>query len=220
MDVRDLFGEVRREVRGAPNPRMAYALERAAREFCSETRLLRRSFQFTCNPSQANPQQYPVSAPANEQAFALKHAQIQTLPITNPAQWLPMQIQYSEFFNPAIGPTTPWGICYIPYTMVALNCNPDQAYPVKVELCTQNVVGSNYIPDEIGVRYARALGFGALEWLFRQKGNPWYDPNEADKMLVKFNQEIVKGRGEAMFDFSPGVHMGVRPGFMRRGWGR
>jgi hypothetical protein len=213
MDVRDLFGEIQREARGASDLRLEYALIRAAREFCNATRLLRRSYSFVCVPAQADPRRYDVAAPPNEEAFALKHGQI-----TQPGgSVFPLGVVYSEYMNPNIGPGLPRGICFVPYTQVALNQPPDQAYPVTVELCTQPTLDSKSIPDELGVRYDRALGYGALAWLFRQKGNAWFDPAGGEYYRGLFNREINLGKGEAMFDFSPGARALVQTPFLRRG---
>lgn len=218
MDVRDLYPMVRREVRGCPDPRIAYYLNAAGREFCQTTWLLRRSFDFTCVVGQ---QQYEVSAPPNEDHFALKHAQLTMVPITTPPSTWPLQISYSEFFNPSRSPTTPRAISYVPYTRVALEVAPDQLYPVKVELVTQPQVNSPYVPDELGVRYDRALAYGALSRIFGQRGNPWFDPSAAQEHLRLFNREINLARGQAAFDFTPGPRQWVRRPFSTRStsWG-
>lgn len=218
MDVRDLFGELRRNVRGCPEPRFAYALNRAAREFCSETWILRRSFDFVCVVGQ---QQYEVMAPPNEEPLALKHAQITQVPVTSPPSTWPLEIAYSEFFNPSRSPTIPRSIAYVPYSRVALEAMPDKAYPIKVELITQPQVNSPYIPDELGVRYDRALGYGALSWILAHAGNPWFDARAAAENARLFDREINKAKADAAFDFTPGSRPWVRRPFSLRStsWG-
>lgn len=213
MDVFDLLGEVRREARGASDDRMVYALVRAAREFCSATWIIRRSFEFNCVTDPAT-QRYPVEAPTNEQVIAIKHAQI-----TAGGSVIPLQIVYSEYINPNFQSARPTGICFVPYTEVALNRVPDKEYLVKVETITQPVIDGQTVPDELGVRYDRALGYGALAWILNQRGNTWFEPNLAEQYRMKFNREITNAKREAAMDFSPGQHAWVRTPFLRRGYG-
>ncbi len=190
---------------------MQDALVRAARSFCSETWLLRRPQSFT---TQAGQQQYPVQAPANEEAIALKHAQIQDLAPGNSIY--PLRFVYPTTVNPNLGPARPRAICFVPYASLALVPVPDNAYPVLVELITQPVTGTQAIADELAVRYDRALGYGALEWILRMQGDPWYNPQAADEYRLLFNQEIVKARGEAAFDFTPNQRQWLAGGFAWR----
>lgn len=220
MDVANLLPEIRREVRGCPDPTMKYALMRAAREFCNDTWLLRRTFTFN---TVVGTQRYDVVAPDNEDVIAIKHAQIAYT--TAPANAWPLMIVYPTTMNPNSGNGVPTGICLVPYTQVALDRPSDQVYAITVETISIPQVDGNALPDEIAVRYDRAIGYGALAWLMRQKGdsvkpNAWYDPQQALIYLQMFNQEIVKGRGEAAFDFSPGARNWMRNPFIQRrtGW--
>lgn len=215
MEISSLYGEIRRQVRNCPEPTMRDAILRAARDFCSDTWLLRRTFSFN---TVVGIQRYDIQVPENEQAICIKHAQIAYT--TAPVSAWPLFIVYPTTMNPNIGNGMPQGICMVPYTQVALDRPADQVYAVTVETVTQPVPEGNTIPDEIGVRYDRAIGYGALSWLMLQNGNPWYNPPLADKYQVMFNQEIVKGRGEAAFDFSPGTRQWMNPGFTRTGYGR
>jgi hypothetical protein len=212
-DVQALFGEIRRAVKGCPEPTMQDALARAARTFCAETWVLRRSQALT---TVAGQQQYALQPPANEEVLAVKHAQIQNLA---PGQAVvPLRFVYPTLVNPNAGPQRPWGICFVPYQQVALVPVPDNAYPVLLELVTQPAAGTAQVPDELAQRYDRALGHGALEWILRMQGDPWYNPAAADEYRVLFNQEIVQARGTAAFDFTPGQRKLVSGGFA--GWRR
>ena len=210
-DVQDLFAEIRRAVKGCPEPTLQDAVIRAARAFCSETWILRRVQAFTAVAGQ---QVYAVQAPDNEEVIALKHAQIQEL--APGAAVHPLRFVYPTLVNPNVGMRRPSGICFVPYTGIALVPVPDDAYPVQVELVTQPVVGTAQVPDELAVRYDRALGYGALEWVLRMQGDPWYNPQAADEYGMLFNQEVVKARGEATFDFTPGQRGWVGRGFAWR----
>ena len=110
--------------------------------------------------------------------------------------------------------TWPWAV---QASGVALVPVPDNAYPVQLELVTQPVAGTMQLPDELAVRYDRALGYGALEWILRMQGDPWFNPQAADEYALLFNQEIVKARGEAAFDFTPNQRQWIGAGFA---WGR
>lgn len=178
---------------------MAYALLRAARTFCRETWLLRRSQTFN---TEQGKQQYLVVPPPNEECIALKHAQITSLP---PSQNIsPLRFVYPTAVNPNIGQQRPYGICFVPYQNIALVPPPDNTYSVTVELITQPVIGTQYIPDELGTMWDQALGYGALEFIFRtSQSDPWYNPQMAGDQLRLFNGEIVRCRGAAAFDFTP-----------------
>lgn len=190
---------------------MAYAMLRAARTFCRETWLLRRSQTFNTVQGQ---QQYLVDPPPNEECIALKHAQITSLaPNQNVS---PLRFVYPTMINPNVGQERPYGICFVPYQNIALVPPPDNVYSVEVELITQPVAGTAYIPDELGTMWDQALGYGALEFIFRTSRNdPWYDPQMSAEQLRLFNGEIVKCRGAAAFDFTPNQRRLIGGGFAR-----
>jgi hypothetical protein len=210
-DLQDLYPEIRRSIKQCPEPTMDDALLRAARTFCAETWVLRRPFSFTCVAGQ---QQYQVQAPPNEETIAIKHAQITDLAPDSPIS--PLRFVYPAMVNPNAGQQRPFGICFVPYAAVALVPKPDNAYPVEVELVTQPTVGTQCIADELGRRFDRAIGYGALEWILRMPGDPWYNPPGADEYLRLFNQEVVRARGEAAFDFTPNQRRWIGAGFARR----
>lgn len=187
------------------------ALLRAARSFCAETWVLRRPYAFT---AVAGRQQYLIQAPPDEEVIAVKHAQLTDLAPGNSIR--PLRFVYPTTVNPNIGSQRPYGICFVPYSAVALMPTPDAAYPVEVELVTQPIAGTRWIADELGRRFDRALGYGALEWILRMAGDAWYNPPAADEYLRLFNQEIVRARGEAAFDFTPNQRRWIGAGFARR----
>lgn len=212
MDIEELYPEIRRQVRGCPEDSMRDALLRAARVFCRETWLLRRSQVFSCVPGQ---QSYPVLAPPNEEVIAVKHAQIQDL-APGLAIW-PLRFVYQTGVNPNVGARRPQAISFTPYTAVNLVPVPDQAYAVTLELVTQPGADSMSIPDELGLAWQQALGHGALEWLHRtSRDDPWYEPQMAAYNLRLFNDAIVQARGQIAFDLSPNQRRWAGGGFA---WG-
>jgi hypothetical protein len=210
MDIEDLYPEIRRQARGCPEQTMQDALLRAAQQFCTETWFLRRQYAFT---SAAGQQQYTLQPPANEECIAVKHAQITGLAPGNSIT--PLRFVYPTLVNPNVGQQRPYAICFIPYETVALVPPPDNAYPVLLELVTQPASGTTVIADELGVQYRRALGYGALEWLQRMPGDPWFNPQLAVQNLQLFNAEIARARGAAAFDFTPNQRSLLRAGFAR-----
>lgn len=216
MDAYSLLPEIRRNVKGCPDLTMIYALNRAARMFCSDSWICRRKQIDTLVVGQ---QQYPFNPPANEEVICIKHAMVQFPAPSNSV--IGMQVIYGEFINPNWGPSCPRALCMIPYTNYYLDRKPDQAYILTIEYVTQPIMEGNYIPDELGVRYVQALGYGALEYLLMMPNCPWSNPQQAAFYGLRFNQEIAKARGEAAFDFSPGTRQWVRSPFIRSrngGW--
>jgi hypothetical protein len=212
-DIRDLFGEVLREARGVPEPRMSYALNRAAREFCRETWWLRRQVQFTCIVNQPA---YTFPTVPNEDTLNVKHAQITQLTTASQlASTFPLRFSYGTIINPNTGPAQPRFLACVPYTQVYLDPYPDNVYPITLELVTQPIRDSEYIADELVTEFDQYLGSGALKWLLRQKGNDWYDPQGAADHDMLFKQGIVKGRIKAAYDFTPGQKEWISCGFMR-----
>lgn len=214
MDIAALYDEIRHQVRGCPEPTLRTSLLRAARTLASESWLLRRTYSFS---TVVGTQRYDITNPDNEETFAIRHASI-AYPSPNNSAW-PLRIVYPTTMNPNAGPAAPHGICLVPYTQVALDCPPDQIYDIVVEILTQPIANTNVIPDELGVRYRQGLGYGALEWLHMQRGNPWFDPSASAYNRTLFNQEIVKARGEAAFDFSPGPREWIQNPLARTGYG-
>jgi hypothetical protein len=129
---------------------------------------------------------------------------------------MPLRFVYPTLVNPNIGNEQPTGIAFIPYTQCVLTPTPDQNYPVLLELITQPILNSPYMPDELGVEWAQVLGYGALAWLLKQPGNLWTNPNLANEYQMMFNQGIVDGRRKAAYDFTPNNQSWASPGFMLR----
>lgn len=217
MDARDLIPEIIRECRGCPEPTLIYALKRAARTFCRETWLVRRS-----NTYSVTPQQRIVQLLANdslEEVIAVQHAHI-TDPVNNFTT--PLQFVYPEHIKPDISPGVPSGISFVPYTAVELTPPADRPYNLTVQYVVQPSWIGEYIPDELGVKYRQAIGHGALEFIKRQSGNDWFDPQAAEMHRMAFNAEIASGRAEAQVFSQPGQWRMVKAPFMRRGrwnWG-
>lgn len=214
MDIQDLFPDILMACKNCPEPDMTRALLRAGRMLCVESWILRRTLNITCSTTS---QQVLLPAVPGEQIFAIKAGALTQLPPPQ-ASVVPLTIGYSEYFNPNNGVGQPCQICFVPYQSVAFDRIPDQAYPVLVEVCTQPLPEGQTMPDELGVKYDRALGYGALEWLYRQKGSSWYSPPEAERYYQLFSQEVVRARADAAFDFTPGTRAWVRNPFMRRRW--
>lgn len=211
MDIEDLYGDIRRQVRGCPEDTMRDALVRAARTFCRETWYIRRQQIFN---TVAGVQQYPIIAPPNEVCIAIKHAQIQDIQPGNSIY--PLRFIYQTAINPNIGQQRPYAIAFVPYTLAALSPVPDNAYPITLELITEPVNGTMYIPDELGVEWDQALGYGALEWIHRTSPNdPWYNPQMAAYNSKLFNDEIVKARGKIAFDATPNSRRWMGGNFAR-----
>jgi hypothetical protein len=87
---------------------------------------------------------------------------------------------------------------------------------VELELVAQPASATRWIADELCRKWDHALGYGALEWLLRMPGDPWYNPPAADEYLRLFGQEIVRARGEAAFDFTPNQRRWIGGRFARR----
>ena len=209
-DVDQLFGEIRRSIKGCPEPTMQDALVRAARAFCKDTWLLRRAMSLTCDPLQEDPRTYPLAPPPNEEVLAIKHGQI-----GEPAPGAavrPLRFVYPTLMNPNLGPRQPFGLAFVPYRAVTLYPAPDQAYPVTLELVTQPMVDTAQLPDEL----AAALGYGALMWLYGMSGTQWYSPEGVMACKALFDQEVVQGRIRAAMDFTPNQQQWIQRGFAWR----
>lgn len=220
-EARQLFGEIRRQIRGCPNPTMAYALMRAAREFCQATLFIRRVVTFQ---TVAGVDQY-VLTPAtcqglnpSEEVIGLRHWQIQ-----GPSGIQPGTFPYGTQVNPNLSNAQPLGINYIPEGVVQFTPTPNQAYTVMPEVVVQPVYGSVWIPDELMRKFDRALGYGALAWIHGQGGNqagdqnPYYNEQKSAKNAEMFNAEIMRGRRLAQNDSTPSPRAWVRRSYARGG---
>jgi hypothetical protein len=220
-EVRQLYGEIRRECRGCPNPTMAYALLRAAREFCQSTQFIRRVVTFQ---TQLGIDQYVLTPETctglnpSEEVIGLRHWQIQ-----GPSGIQPGAFPYGTQVNPNLSAAQPWAISYIPEGVVQFSPPPDKAYTVMPEVVVQPVYGSVWIPDELMRKFDRAIGYGALAWIHGQGGNeagdqnPYYNEGKAAKNAKLFNDEIMRGRRLAQNDSTPAPRAWMRRGYARGG---
>lgn len=211
-DIENLFGEIRSVVPEAPEPLMQDALIRAAQEFCADSWWLRRNLPVV---TQANVNQYLVTPPPNEEIIAAKHAQV----ADTQGNISPMRFPYGTTLNPMVGAQQPWEITYIPEGWLQFNPTPDQAYNLLVECITQPILEADTIADELVRKWSRALGYGALAWVLRQKSEDWFDPQESDSYTSKFSAEIIKARTMAAFDNTPGPHAWLKRRFIGTGRG-
>ncbi|MBX6361116.1 MAG: hypothetical protein IRZ03_13670 [Acidobacterium ailaaui] len=218
MDAADLVAEINKEVRGCPLPSLIYAIKRSARIFCQETWLVRRTNSYNVTPNQQTVQL--LANDTLEEVIAVRHAHI-----LNPANnsKIPLRFLYPEYINPNASPGQPTGASFVPYTALMFDRPPDVNYVLYAELVMQPSSDGEYIPDELGVKYRHAIGYGALEYVKMQRGNDWYDPQGSQYYRALFNGEIARGRGEAQTYSQPGQWRWVRNPFAMggglRGWG-
>lgn len=176
---------------GAPDPLIHEALVNAAREFASETLMVRRSLSLQ---TAANQQTYALQATQEEDVISILSAQGQDLR-TPPNLW-PLTPGDPSGWNAFVSPGPPASYAFVPYTSVALFPVPDAVYSITLIVPVQPRIGASVIPDELLRRYDREICDGALAWILGLPNKPWSNPG----LIPMLRSSFQSGIGRAKWD--------------------
>lgn len=205
----DIIPDVAQIVRKAPNATLIRALNRAAREFCKQTRWMRLTLQGV---TVAGTQLYSMGADQDLEIIGLKavssaartgNTRARALQVSTPAGWVPDQPD-----------AAPMRYAYVPEGMLALNPTPDKVYDLLMTIVVQPTLAANSIPSQLLVRWDRVIKAGALSYLLEVPGQPWSDPAEALMKQREFQSGISNARADEQRDYQSGTFIARRRPFV------
>lgn len=198
-DLSSLLPDIAQVCRKAPDATMIRALNRAAREFCKQTRWLRSSLQGTTAPGQSL---YSMGSDPDLEVIGIR-AMSAARQSGNTSPWT-VRVSSPELWQPGISQGAPLRFAYVPEGQFALNPVPDQVYDLLVTIVMQPTLGCTSVPSEILVRWDRALKAGALAYLLEIPGQPWTDPAQAQLKQRDFQASINNARADEQREYQTG----------------
>lgn len=204
VSVNDQLTNIAQIVRRCPTVTLRRAFVAAYREFCQQTRYV------TINASgatEAGTAQYGLGSDPYLEIVAVRAVQV-TAPTgekwpaapSDPATWNPNQPQ-----------ARPAQFAYVPHGQLAVFPTPDAAYTITytavVQPKSENVT---WVPSEALVQYSNAVEAGALAYLLRIPGQPWTDPNAAERYDRDFRVGIANAKAQVQRNHNMGSQR-VRP---------
>jgi len=212
IPIFQLLPDIAQIVRKAPTATLIRAYNRAARQFCHESRWLR----FTLRDCLTEIDQaiYNFGSDADLEVIGIKA--ISARNSTGQGNQAPWNLRAS----PQGGwlPTPPNGApiryAYIPNGAIALNPPPNKVYVLDVTLVLQPVLNCNSVPDTLLARYDQVLQKGALAYLLEIKGQPWSDPQGALLKRAEFQAGIGNARADEQRDYQVGTFIAKKAPFI------
>jgi len=190
VPLKNLVTDVASIVKAAPIEVVQAAYVRAARQLSGESRWLR----YTPSPDSqmaANTRQYNLSfSDANVEIIGIAAAAVQDLA----SSWHPLKTLSSpNSLDLNAQPNFPAWYAYIDEAQVMFDPIPNLAYTWRVQLIVQVALTATAMPTEFVNKFNRRIEAGALAFLYGMSGESWYNPNEA----ARFNMEFQEGINQA-----------------------
>lgn len=205
----DVIPEIAQICRKAPNATMIRALNRAAREFCKQTRWLRQTLQ---GETVADQEQYSMGSDPDLEIIGIK-AMSAARQTGNTKPW-PLWVSAPTGWPAGQNPAAPRFYAYTPESMFALNPTPDAIYDLVVTLVVQPSASATSIPSQLLVRWDRAIKAGALSYLMEIPGQEWTDKAQAQMKLREFQASVNNARADEQREYQAGTVIARRRPFI------
>lgn len=205
----NIIPDIAQLCRKAPNATLIRALNRAAREFCKQSRWLRMTLQ---GESAFNTVLYSMGADQDLEVIGLKavssaartgNIKPRALRVSDPTGWPAAQ-----------KPGAPQRYAYVPEGQLALDPPPDAVYDLVLTIVVQPTLVANSIPGQLLTRWDRVLKAGALAYLYEIDGQPWTDPVKAQLKQREFQSGISNARADEQRNYQAGTQIAVRRPFI------
>jgi hypothetical protein len=213
IDIECFYPEVRVHLPSVPEPLLSMALVRAAQDFCHQTWFVRRLVVITTVAGESN---YSIAAVVNsgEEVIGVRAAQVQP---SDGSRVRPLGSPDFSNIRPDLSPGIPTDFTYLPYDHISFARPPDGVYSVPVEVAVQPITGATALADELGPEWRRAIGYGALEWLYGMPKKSWADSRESARNAGLFAAAINIAKGQSLRNFNR-RNLRMKPARFVVGW--
>jgi hypothetical protein len=205
----DLIADIAQIARNAPNPTIIRAYNRAAREFCRQSRWLRSTLPGV---TEAETRLYSLGTDPDLEVIGIKamscanqsgNPQPRSLRVSVPTGWIPGQRSGQ-----------PRRYAYVPEAQFALDPLPDAVYDLVVTIVLMPTLATNSIPAELLPRWDQTLQAGALAYLYEVPDQPWTNLPMAQVKLRAFQSGIGAARADEQRDYNVGTFIARKPPFI------
>lgn len=197
VQVLDISARVLQVARKCPNGTAQRAIIDAARKLLRESRWYRSTLP---GATAAGTVAYNMGSDPYEEIIGIRamsytqpNGQIQPIYVSDPTQWLPN-----------IGQGPPRLYAYNPEGQFVLYPTPDAVYPLTVTIVLIPKSGQNKVEERVLAKWDQTIQSGALAYLLKLKGEPWYDPNEAMVQEKFFRSGISNAKADEQRDYQRG----------------
>lgn len=205
----DIVPDVAQVCRKAPNATVIRALNRAAREFCKQTRWMRMTLQGV---TEADLSQYSMGSDQVLEIIGLKA--VSAARQTGNTQPWPLRVSAPTTWPAGGTPGAPRRYAYVPEAIIALNPTPDAVYDLVLTIIVQPTLAANSIPSQLLVRWDRAIKAGALAYLLELPDQEWTDKAMAQIKLREFQSSINNARADEQREYQAGTVIAQRRPFI------
>lgn len=204
-EIVNLLQRAAQQVRRCPEPTLVQAYRDAARQFCLESRWLRRTIEPVL--TEANVVEYeliPGSVYADLEVISVRTVTCNNFQGTPQSQW---RIYPSDptVWDPGLQPGAPQSFAYVPESALQLNPTPDREYELTVLACMQPTLTTEVIPDDLVRKWDRQLSEGAMAYLYEIPGQAWSNPGAARAHRVAFQAAINNAKGDEQRAYNMGT---------------
>lgn len=205
----DLIADIAQIARNAPNPTIIRAYNRAAREFCRQSRWLRSTLP---GETTADTSLYSLGTDPDLEVIGVRAVSIARQ--TGNTKPRALRVSASTGWPAGERSAEPQRYAYVPEGQLALNPTPDRVYDLLVTLVIMPTLASNSIPAELLPRWDQTLQAGALSYLYEVPGQPWSNPEMAMIKSRVFQAGIGNAKAAEQKEYQSGTNIARKPPFI------
>lgn len=213
VQVNDQLANIAQIVRRCPTVTLRRAFVSAYRTFCDATKFVTVN---ATGATEAGTAQYALGSDPYLEIIGLRAVQLSQT-VGGRAQAWPAVPSDPSTWDPNMPDGRPTLYAYVPHGQFVLHATPDAVYDVSytaiVQPKTENV---SWVPSEGLSQFSNAIEAGALAYLLRIPGEPWTDPNMAERHDRDFRVGISNAKAQAQRNHNMGSQrLRPRPFFVR-----
>lgn len=207
--VIDLIADIAQIAREAPNPTIIRAYNRAAREFCRQSRWLRSSLP---GETEAGTMLYSMGPDPDLEVIGLRAVSLARR--TGNTRPRPLRVSTSTSWPFGERNAEPQRYVYVPEGQIALNPTPDAVYDLLMTLVIMPTLATNSVPAELLPRWDQTLQAGALAYLYEVPRQPWTNLEMAQLKMRQFQAGIGNAKAAEQKEYQSGTTIARKPAFV------
>lgn len=209
-EIVTLLQNVAQKVRKCPEPTLVQAYREAARQFCIESRWLRRTIELgaLAGDSQVN---VILDSAGDGDLDVIGIRSVRAFsPANDDSDWAVTPGDPTLWqVNPRAA--QPGRYAYQPEATILLAAPCDAAYTFKIVAQVAPNGSTETLPDDLLAKWSRMLDCGALAYLYEIPGQSWSNDGKARKEAVKFQAAINNAKADEQRSYNTGTVMARIP---------